>query len=1217
MDVTRTRDWLAAPPVTHPAEAPFARFHAWMRDHATEGTIAPASFEEALAVARRRRDEMADLIVDNPRRALELALPAELRATLPPALREWVEEPVSGRGDYEVLCAYPDADHAHEAAPLLRYVELNGRRYEAHVFGQRAREMTQRNVELRGIALGDQLALEEAPVAETILDGTSSPDAPAGTTLASVTPAATAATPASTLKRVILIRVDFSDLPGASFSTNAAVTMLRELHQFYDESSYGRTGFRLIDDGSAVTPVFRMPRTAASYGGARDANGLRSDARTAARAAGYTLTDYEFDVVCLGGVVGFNWSGLGFVGSPGAWIRGTSAAGVTAHELGHNLGLLHANFWDTGGESVTGTGKSIEYGDKFDTMGAANAGSYQFNARYKRYLGWLKSGEFTVATTNGVYRIYALDQTNAVVGSRGLQVFGTAVTNYWLEFRQRFTGNPWLLNGAGLRLTGRANESSQLLDITPGSAREKDDATLLIGQTFSDRARGVHLTPLAKGGADPAWIDIRVERGAFPSNRPPELALSASATSGSTSTSISFTANATDPDADALSYFWEFGDESLGENASQITHRWSASGDFVVRCTVSDGKGGVARDSVVVRIGAPSGLFRVRGRVTDDGEPVVGARVSTRGNRLAFTDSDGTFVLTGLTRGTYSLAASLEGRQFIPVNFANPVEVSADAGPWDFAAVDLATQTPVTLLAAGSQWRYWDRGVSPGDTWMETDFDDSGWDLGAAILGYGGDKETTVISFGPDSNAKQITAWFRCPFVVDDPNALSAVQLELLRDDGARVYLNGRELLRDNLPSGTITATTRASATVSGANELTYFEYDVDAALLVRGTNVFAVEVHQSSPTSSDTAFDLRLVGIQARTLDPGLHLTRPTSGEVFTAPARVAFSATVGELPAGVAIERLDYFANGRPIVSSTQKPYSAVWNAAPAGEFSVLAQAQLTDGSSLTSVVTSITILDSALNPVLSPRNATWRYLDTGVTPAADWNGPAFDDSTWSSGQARLGYGEDGEFTVLQFGSDPSRKFVTSWFRRTFAVRDVATITELTCRLQRDDGAVVYLNGEELFRTGLRTGAMTPATLALADIRDEAEQIFLERTVPPTALREGANVLAVEMHQISLASSDIGFDLELRARRSSVSPTPPLEWTLGATDLELRWPAPFTGWQLESAPALGDLIAPTAWTPVAGDAVLTGDRWRQAVPRPPAVQFFRLTRPTPAAPR
>jgi hypothetical protein len=173
------------------------------------------------------------------------------------------------------------------------------------------------------------------------------------------------------------------------------------------------------------------------------------------------------------------------------------------------------------------------------------------------------------------------------------------------------------------------------------------------------------------------------------------------------------------------------------------------------------------------------------------------------------------------------------------------------------AAAYLAAQE--VLVPQGALWRYSDTGVTPGDGWQAVSFDDATWNAGPAILGYGDGDVTTVIRYGPASTNKFITTYFRHAFVVSNAATFDRLRVRLLRDDGAVVYLNGTEVLRDNLPAGTITNTTVALTAVGGAEERAYFSFTVSAAYLVEGTNVLAVEVHQSSPTSSDVAFDLAL----------------------------------------------------------------------------------------------------------------------------------------------------------------------------------------------------------------------------------------------------------------------------------------------------------------------------------------------------------------------
>ena len=184
------------------------------------------------------------------------------------------------------------------------------------------------------------------------------------------------------------------------------------------------------------------------------------------------------------------------------------------------------------------------------------------------------------------------------------------------------------------------------------------------------------------------------------------------------------------------------------------------------------------------------------------------------------------------------------------------------------------------LVPAGALWKYLDTGADQGTAWRTPAFNDSGWKTGAAELGYGDGDEATLVAYGPNSTAKFTTTYFRRAFTVADPSAYGGLTLRVLRDDGAIVYLNGTEVFRTNMPTGAVTAATFASSVVFDANERTYVTAAVNPARLVAGTNVLAVEIHQSDATSSDISFNLELTSASAVsvTRGPYLQLGTPSS---------------------------------------------------------------------------------------------------------------------------------------------------------------------------------------------------------------------------------------------------------------------------------------------------------------------------------------------------
>ncbi len=181
------------------------------------------------------------------------------------------------------------------------------------------------------------------------------------------------------------------------------------------------------------------------------------------------------------------------------------------------------------------------------------------------------------------------------------------------------------------------------------------------------------------------------------------------------------------------------------------------------------------------------------------------------------------------------------------------------------------------LVPLGSNWRFLDNGSDQATGWRQPSFDDSSWAEGLAQLGYGDGDESTVVSFGGDTGNKYITTYFRHTFNVADPSAISNLFLEVIRDDGIVVYLNGTEVFRDNMPGGSIGYLTTASSALGGSEEDTLQTGSVDTSLLIAGDNVLAVEIHQANSSSSDISFDLRLSEVTDISLTRGPYLQNGT----------------------------------------------------------------------------------------------------------------------------------------------------------------------------------------------------------------------------------------------------------------------------------------------------------------------------------------------------
>jgi hypothetical protein len=188
--------------------------------------------------------------------------------------------------------------------------------------------------------------------------------------------------------------------------------------------------------------------------------------------------------------------------------------------------------------------------------------------------------------------------------------------------------------------------------------------------------------------------------------------------------------------------------------------------------------------------------------------------------------------------------------------------------------------------------------------------------------------------------------------------------------------------------------------------------------------------------------------------------------------------------------------------------------------------------DGALQASDDLTFTIQRSPSPVTFVTKGSVWKYLDDGSNQGTAWGTRTFTDSAWASGPAPLGYGDaNGQLpvTTTGYGPDLNNKYITTYFRRAFTVSNPASVSALSARIQRDDGAVVYLNGVEVFRSNMPAGPVNYLTPAASVVGLTDETTFYSQPVDPSVLVSGANVLAVEIHQANTNSSDIIFDLEL----------------------------------------------------------------------------------------
>jgi hypothetical protein len=234
-------------------------------------------------------------------------------------------------------------------------------------------------------------------------------------------------------------------------------------------------------------------------------------------------------------------------------------------------------------------------------------------------------------------------------------------------------------------------------------------------------------------------------------------------------------------------------------------------------------------------------------------------------------------------------------------------------------------------------------------------------------------------------------------------------------------------------------------------------------------------------------------------------------------------------------------------------------------------------------------------------------WKYSDTGQDLGTNWAQPNYDDSGWSSGIARLGYGDPTTATTVSYGPDPANKFVTTYFRHWFVTPANAVITNLNFRLARADGVAVWLNGQEIFCTNLPSGPLSYTNQALNAMTGYTAQIFYPTNIA-VSLPPGTNLVAVEMHLSSVTNASLGLDMELIGTGYPV-PQPPIAIAQTGGNILLSWPATnvvgFTLYSTTNLAAAGNWILATAPTQTNGGQITV------TLSPDSSTKFFRLQWP------
>lgn len=153
--------------------------------------------------------------------------------------------------------------------------------------------------------------------------------------------------------------------------------------------------------------------------------------------------------------------------------------------------------------------------------------------------------------------------------------------------------------------------------------------------------------------------------------------------------------------------------------------------------------------------------------------------------------------------------------------------------------------------------------------------------------------------------------------------------------------------------------------------------------------------------------------------------------------------------------------------------------------------------------------------------PHSSDWQYL-AGSKPEEGWRLNGFRADGWKTGKAGFGYGDNDDATVLD---DMREKYRYVCIRREFELKPGMDASKLALVASFDDGFIVYLNGQELHRENVESGALDAAR-GVSPHEAKATYFLFPLKEARSLMKPGVNTIAIEGYNDDLGSSDFTLD-------------------------------------------------------------------------------------------
>ncbi|MDP1689173.1 MAG: LamG-like jellyroll fold domain-containing protein [bacterium] len=472
-------------------------------------------------IAKSRKDALLRLAKKDPRAFLSTALTQTQRNQLPVDVQSDIEKAVTVTGKMTV---YQFDDFANKKS-----------HFEYSIKTASSKKLTFYPTTPIAMSSGAQVSVSGFQLENVVVAGTDR----ASFSVQSASPP----TEAIGDQKTIFLLFNFSDSNPPPFTLAQARELIfsGQMQKFYAETSYGKVSF-----SGDVYGWFTLPR---ACGGSACTNPFLSDSQTDSFIFNNNIDLSKYTRVVF--IVNSLWGGGGYSSLGRSWVTLSNGSEynvsqstvlalqidnswsynipfpfssfdeVLAHELGHALGVLHANSWDCGvGQMVYGRDcVHKEYGNLFDVMGSP-LGAIHFNGYYKTLYGWLDSSSILKITQSGDYTLAPLEKTS------GLRVAKIqprdASRPYYVEYRQGVgfdaalagAKNPSLISNTQGLFVNFIDDTNyypfpRLINMRPGPVNW-DQVTLNGTTIYDDAGRGIKIGPIKSNDANGITFGVQV-----------------------------------------------------------------------------------------------------------------------------------------------------------------------------------------------------------------------------------------------------------------------------------------------------------------------------------------------------------------------------------------------------------------------------------------------------------------------------------------------------------------------------------------------------------------------------------------------------------------------------------------------------------------------------------------------------------------------------------